>query len=266
MMVGGVGATLSSQAKIVRGAPRTNQPFPLYRAFVTLMKENMAEVRKLLDIHVERGGSRPGRGAPEIQVLLNAGIVLLAACWEAFVEDLAEFAFDYLLVYSRSPDVLPGKIKALVADELGCHLDKREAWKLAGNGWRLQLEKYRALPVDKYIRRLHTPDSRRVDSLFEELVGLPSVSASWKRRGVSAAKARKKLARMLQIRGAIAHRAKAEASVTRTTLRTYAAFIFKIAFSTTESVRKHLTSVTGVDPWNVSPNRMSKDTRKTKRT
>src|SRR4051812_72765 len=52
---------------------------------------NMRETQRLMEIHTEVAGGGPGR-KHDVEVLNKSAIVLSVACWEAFVEDLAELA------------------------------------------------------------------------------------------------------------------------------------------------------------------------------
>ena len=50
--------------------------------------QNLAEVERLLEIHSQVAGAGRGR-KHNVEVLNKSAIVLLVACWEAFIEDLA---------------------------------------------------------------------------------------------------------------------------------------------------------------------------------
>ena len=54
-----------------------------------LMRENMREVNRLLEIHWELTGGQPGR-RHGVEVLNKSAIVLITACWESLVEDFKE--------------------------------------------------------------------------------------------------------------------------------------------------------------------------------
>ncbi len=62
---------------------------------------NVGEVRRLLGIH-ERLTAKKVRRREGVEVLNKSGIVLLVACWEAFVEDLAVPSFEALVAQARS--------------------------------------------------------------------------------------------------------------------------------------------------------------------
>jgi len=66
---------------------------------------NVGEVKRILEIHREIAGKAPGRKR-DVEVLNKSAVVLLVACWEAFIEDLAEAAFDFLLANAKTHNEL----------------------------------------------------------------------------------------------------------------------------------------------------------------
>lgn len=59
--------------------------------------------------------------------------------------------------------------------------------------------------------RLSTPNSKKVDDLFEKAVGLKNVSQYWRWRGMTAARARTRLNKILELRHEIAHKGRTKA-------------------------------------------------------
>lgn len=70
--------------------------------------ENLGEVSRLYEIHTQISGHGPGY-KHDVQVLNKSAVVLLVACWEAFIEDLALSAFDEMLEKAVEPDIFPPK-------------------------------------------------------------------------------------------------------------------------------------------------------------
>lgn len=60
------------------------------------LQDNMSAVERLAKIHEEIAEPTVGRKAG-VEVLNKSAIVLLVACWESYVEELAETAFEILL-------------------------------------------------------------------------------------------------------------------------------------------------------------------------
>jgi hypothetical protein len=71
---------------------------------IELLVGNAAKVDRLNEIREAVGGSGPGYKAG-VEVLNKSEVVLLVACWEAFVEDLAERGFEEMLKQAKKADV-----------------------------------------------------------------------------------------------------------------------------------------------------------------
>src|SRR5690348_4303270 len=98
---------------------------------MTNFTANLQEVDRLSDIHAIVTPEGPGR-KHNVQILHKSGIVMLVACWEAFVEDLAANGLTFLLEIAPNHTALPDSVLERIANK---HQGKR-AWSLAGNGWR----------------------------------------------------------------------------------------------------------------------------------
>jgi hypothetical protein len=219
---------------------------PLCRAIEDFGK-NMRDVDRLLGIQADwiddALGERYG-----IKVLNKSCVVLATACWEALIEDLAREAFEILLKGATSPDWVPGKVKAFSAHSLKNDQDATKIWRLAGAGWRAVLREHRKAVMQKHIGTFNTPRPENIDSLFEHLIGLRSLSSSWKWKGMSVANARRKLGRYIEDRGAIVHRVKTKGSITEAYVRKYRNFIHRLAAESVNCVIRYLGSVLGRRP------------------
>jgi hypothetical protein len=111
--------------------------------------------RQLLAIHKEIGGDKPGRR--KLDVLNNAGIVLVCAFWEAFCGDLADEALAHLIEDARDPDALPAPLQKLIARAVRADKNELAPWKLAGDGWRRLLRDRAAELREQRNRALDTP-------------------------------------------------------------------------------------------------------------
>ncbi len=172
--------------------------------------QNMEDVSNLLEIHHWKGGGKPGRRF-KLEALNKGAIVLLVACWEAYVEDLARERFERMVKICRNPNRLPGNVRALA----GKNLKEKEIWKLAGEGWRDVMLQY----LDQVLDAFHTPRSQNVDNLFAKLLGWEDVSSCWKWKGMSVESAKEKLDKLIRVRGKIAHRAKHTAPIHESKVR-----------------------------------------------
>lgn len=209
--------------------------------------KNIEEVDRLTEIHTEIGGPGPGR-RHNIEVLNKSAIVLLVACWEAYVEDLAQIAFHYMIRHT-SPEHIPKKVQSLVATELKSHKDDSKIWDLAGSGWKDALNIYGSTILDRYVGRLNTPRPEQVDHLFECLVGLRSVSTKWKWRGASNMGVLTRLDDLITQRGEVAHRVFTKVSIRKKDVDAARDLIGRIAVNTSNQVANHLEKITGKAPF-----------------
>ena len=102
---------------------------------VTSLVENLSAVRTLVDIHGRLTGSKRGR-RHDVDVLNSSGVVLLVACWESFVEQVAVSAFDFILDNGKDPSVFPAKVLALAGSAAPVGQGRTTHLELAGDGWR----------------------------------------------------------------------------------------------------------------------------------
>ena len=216
-------------------------------AHFTLFK-NLDEVHRLLQIHTEMTGKGPGY-KHNVGVLNKSAIVLLVACWESFVEDLAETAFSILLTRAKKHDTFEMGVLTEAAKPLKDSPDSREVWKLAGDGWKSVLKEHKAALFERYIGKFNTPRSEPVDCLYRLLLGINAISSNWRWQGMSVETARSKLNRLIELRGSIAHRVAASRKVLKNNVRDHISFINHIAVNTSNAVRSFILESTGKEPW-----------------
>lgn len=133
----------------------------IFPAHVSSLIENVQDVLLLMDLHVHLIGGKVGRPA-DWEVLHKSGVVLLVACWEAYVEDLAKNAFDEMLAHGEDPSAFPNKVLALACKPLKEDHNHLEPWKLAGDGWRSVLGDYRDALLDRFIGGLTRQDRNKL--------------------------------------------------------------------------------------------------------
>ena len=215
---------------------------------VTNLQENTVEVTNLLNLHATIVGGKRGR-PPDIQVLSKGALVLLVACWEAYIEDLAEISFDFLLANADEPTIFPTKVLTSASRHLRESSDERMVWDLAGEGWKKILLKHKQYLFDRYINRLNTPRPSNVDPLFENLIGISRLSKLWKWRGVTNKSALDKLDRLITIRGEIAHRVRTSRTVQRRYVERANSFVNRLAAISSNTLREFLILRTSKEPW-----------------
>ena len=212
------------------------------------LNANVREVLRLIEIHEALTGTAPGRRR-KVEVLNKSGIVLLVACWEAFVEDLATVAFEFLFVNATDHTAFPSKVLALASKDVRTSSDARRVWELAGTGWRTVLQQHKVQVLQEFVGTLNTPKPEQIDGLFEQLIGLSSLSTAWKWKKTSAASARQRLATLVSLRGDIAHRVTTSKNVKKVDVRKASELIDRLAAASSNRVREFLRQRTGKYAW-----------------
>ena len=181
-------------------------------------------------------------------VLNKSAVVLITACFEALVEDVAEQGFDFLLTNASDYKTIPKRVRVYSSKSLRDADDESQVWELAGDGWKKTLRKHKTAMVKRYIGRLHSPTADNVDALYSALLDI-KVSRYWNWPGMSAPRAKEKLRDFVKHRGAIAHRVSAATPTTKAYVEEYKAFAMRLAVITSNCVAARLLRITGKDPW-----------------
>lgn len=208
------------------------------------LNKNIQDVRRLMKIASER------KAYNDKQVLRHAAIVLFTACWETFIEDLAQSAFEFLCKRAKRPKMLPNTLKSHISDNLKKEKNPLIMWELAGSGWKKFIKKHGKTVISNTTDGVSNPSGDTVDNLFLKMIGLKNLSKCWKWRGVSSAEStRRKLGYYLKVRGQIAHRTSPDNKITRNFVFKYTDFIFRLAVRSNNKVREYLIKVIKKEPW-----------------
>jgi hypothetical protein len=214
---------------------------------------NISEVRRLYGIVRALSGGKRGARAEETEapkrIFNKSALVLLVACWEAFVEDVALAAFESMLRSAKGPSAYPKKVLAIAAKPLRDSPDERKVWELAGEGWRDVLRAHRAQVHKKLVEPFHSPLTCNVDELIEELVGYRLISSTWHWKGMSQARACKHLDLLVRRRGEIAHRVRTSEPVYQRHVREAIDHVSRLAVITSNRMADFVKSRTGQSPW-----------------
>ena len=208
------------------------KPFPEH---VAQFLANLNEVQMLLAMHEALGGDGPGRRR-NIEVLNKSAIVLTVACWEAFVEDLAEAALKYMIENAANHAVFPKQI----LDRVGSKYSGPNAWVLAGDGWKQALLDNLTEVLAKTTGILNTPRAPQVDDLFAKVLGLQSISSHWKWIGRSQKNAVSALDELVTLRGSIAHRVQHSEGVRKRQAKSAMQLVSGLAAKSSNAVRLHV--------------------------
>lgn len=213
-----------------------------------LMK-NLEEVNRLISIHSDISGSGPGRKR-DVQVLNKSALIMLLACWEAYIEDAAENFFNFALENAEEPSVFPEHVLSIAAKEVRKG-DTSRLWALSGDGWKDELKIHKTKILEKYIVKgsFNTPSSANIDKLFSELIGLTSLSREWHWPGMSNQKSSDKLAELIDLRGSIAHRVDASRNIYKKDVQDFKKFILRLAVISHNRSLALMKLRTGKDSW-----------------
>ena len=209
---------------------------------------NVKDVRRLLELHQQAGGTGSGRRYG-LEVLNKSAIVLITAYWEAYCEDIAAEALAHIVKHAKSATALPKELKKQLAKEMKNSSNDLEVWNIADDGWRSYLQDRLKVLQEQRNKKLNTPKSVNIDQLFLSAIGIPKISNSWKWASVSSTRIRKKLDKYVTLRGAIAHRGQHSKSVKKSQVDDYFNFIKRLAAKTGGTVNTHVKSITKKTLW-----------------
>lgn len=214
------------------------------------IERNMSDVDRLLDIYRDIGGSGPGP-RHKIEVLNRSAIVLAVACWEAYVEDLASDAFDFLYKNSSNPSTFPTKVLVTASKSLSDDPDRSAVWKLADKGWKKVLRDHKQEIIERSVGKLNTPKPENVKELFSKLIGLNDITASWRWKHCTVNTAASRLNALIDRRNGIAHRVTSGAKVRKMEVDDARDLILRLGEKCLNSVIEFLKRRTGRSPWKV---------------
>jgi hypothetical protein len=222
--------------------------FKEFPSHIVTLYKNWSEILNLIEIQ-EEGSQKISMSRKRIEVLNKASIVFLVAGWEAFIEDLAENAFDHLMKNAETPIVFPKKVLSLSAKELHESMDRTKVWTLSGAGWKDVLKAHRKKIINQYIGRLNTPRPKQVDNLFTDIIGFKNLSSLWKWRRMPNKNVIKKLEDLITLRGEIAHRLSLRKKIRKNDIVDYARFISRISVISSNNIEVFVTRRTKKNAW-----------------
>lgn len=217
-------------------------------AHIQTFEGNLSDVVRLIEIHRQLAGDRQGRRYG-LECLNKSAIVLILATWEAFIEDLAQNAFECMLANAVDHKIFPRQVQDLVWKELKAS-QTTDGLAMIQTGWKAAFVNHKTKVLDKHIVRssFNTPSGEKINTLFAELIGLNSMTSHWKWRGMRDTTATNKVISLIELRGAIAHRAAADDAVVKQRVLEYSKLIVRLAWRTHDAVRDYLSTTLGFDP------------------
>lgn len=211
--------------------------------------QNVKDIRQLLDLQ-EHLNPPSKSGDSEFEVLNKSAIVLLAAFWESYCEDIAAEGLEHMVKNVTSCEDLPKSLKKQIATEIKSAPNDLEVWKIAGGNWKCYVRDRLKHFREARNRKLNTPKSVAIDELFRTTLGIERLSNGWKiSKQFSPDQARKKLDELIDLRGAIAHRGTSHDTVAKTDVVDYSRFITRLASRTGGIVNVHVRRITHLPLW-----------------
>lgn len=205
---------------------------------------NVFETASLLDIHTEVSGRGAGR-KHGVEVLNKSAIVLAVASWEAYVEDLAKSALEFMIAEATDHKAFP----KLVLERVSSKNTGINSWRLAGDGWKKALSDNLTEVLAKTTGTLNTPRAAQVDELFSKTIGLNDMSKKWRWSGRTSIQAVEALDQLVTLRGSIAHRVKHSRSVRKQDVKNALDLIGRLAVRSNNETRTYVHGKVGKYPW-----------------
>lgn len=209
---------------------------------------NMKEVDRLSEIHEQVSGVNAGHKFG-VEVLNKSAIVLLVACWESYVEELARISFEVLMDRADTHDIFPSKFLTMASSSRRKSENETLVWQLAGDGWRKVLTEHKDKMLSQHVDSFRNPSASNIDDLFHSVIGLKAVSKDWHWHKVNATQASEKLNRLIVLRGQIAHSVITDSRVRKSLVNNYSHFIKRLAAMLSNSVTSYINDRCGYKPW-----------------
>jgi len=187
--------------------------------------------------------SKPNR---KKQLLCNYLVLYEVFMWENYIEDLVDEAQEFLLNHIDNPLVLGYEVLLPISEELTNIKDKRAIWKIAHSSWKDELRQSRKALVENF----HTPNADKIDALVLRTLGLKDISSHWKWQGMTVAKTKERLTKLIKLRGGIAHGSLDAPKLNFRTFVRRIMFTVRLCHYSADAVADHVYKLTGKLPWN----------------
>lgn len=153
----------------------------------------MRDVDRIIETHATIQAGNPGNLG--LGHLTRAGVLLLCAAWELYVEEVLVECVEKIIERANSPDDLPPAAKRKISDYIRASKHNLKPLEMAGDGWEtVYLEIAR-----EWVVGLNTPKKHNIDQGFNSIVGLADLSDCWS-LGANAVN------EFVEARGSVAHR------------------------------------------------------------
>ena len=211
---------------------------------VNALIENVGEVGRLRLFRAPVAKTAPA-AVHDHEILHKSSIVLLVACWEAFVEDLVTEALCHLVASSTNHKKIPKN----VLERISSTHTGMKMWELAGDGWKSVLKDNLKSVLAKTVGVMNTPRTAQVDELFQKTIGLEKLSSNWKWDGFTVEQASSALDDLITLRGSIAHRVTASRKVELNDVKDARSLVYCLAVRSHNTTTEFLKAQVGSTPW-----------------
>lgn len=166
-------------------------------------EKNLTDVKRLVSLHntLSRPNGTGGRGKRGLGHLTRAGIVLLCAAWERYVESVLEEGAGFL-ASKHTLDTLPASTKKLVQDFVNGGKSGFSAATLPANLKPVMVEAVRYKTVGSpsaNVFGLNTPKHKQLKPLFDSILCVTDIGNHWSKKT-------KPIDDFVSARGEVAHR------------------------------------------------------------
>jgi hypothetical protein len=209
--------------------------------------QNSQDMRDFYSLHQAVSKVNVPLISKNMHVANKAVIVLIAAMWEAYCEDLADESLAVLVEFAPSWKNLPQPLLKSVTKDLKT-MDDLGPWMLADDGWRDYLIGRQPKLMQKRNYSFATPKTEQVNRLFLDSVGIVNIASKWELPH-SADHSARELDKYIDMRNVIAHRYSPGQTVAKKEVREFYKLIAFLVAQTDSAVGEVIEQVTGQSRW-----------------
>ena len=205
------------------------------------LKNNLIDVDRLIKSHAALNSS--GRGRRGLGHITRAGVLLLCAAWELYVEMVLVDCAKTLADNTQLPSDLPKSVQKKLSRYVKEAKHDLKPLELAGEGWRSVYVAHAQQEVTG--SSLNTPKSTVIDGKFHDLVGVQDISKCWSMGA-------HEIDEFVRVRGDIAHRGRDADYITINKLKEYRKDVFCSAAEMDNLLADYLKANSRLSriPWN----------------
>lgn len=216
-----------------------SQSYKIYRD--TALKD----IEKIFSNYEELKGVHRGKRA--LDHLFRSGVLLLAAAFESYIEDVivesVNILSDQLIIEDLPVSVKQKIIKCVTKekDELAPIL------LIAGDNWR----GYYIQIAEKETLNLNTPKTKQIDILMKDLLGVEKISDNLELENIvdKDGNVENELNHFIMVRGEIAHRLKGEVYLKQDVFKSHVSMIGKVVKQIDKYLQIYLMNLIRRAPW-----------------